>query len=106
MSTGELRVLKPGLLTTVQDLGRYGFQESGVPVAGPMDTFSHRLANQLVSNDAIAATLEVTLIGPELIVDADTTIAISGAHFDVTCDDRHVPMGESFVVTKGQRLKF
>lgn len=106
MSAGELRIMKPGLLTTVQDLGRYGFQESGVPAGGPMDTFSHRLANQLVSNEANAATLEITLIGPELVVDADTTIAISGAHFEVTCDDRLVPMGESFAVTKGQRLKF
>ena len=42
--------MRPGLLTTVQDLGRYGHQASGVPVAGPMDTFSHRLANQLVGN--------------------------------------------------------
>lgn len=103
---GALRVLKPGLLTTIQDLGRYGYQASGVPVAGPMDTFSHRLANQLVGNDSRAATLEITLIGPELIVDANTTIAISGAHFEVSCDDRQVPMGESFVVSRGQRLKF
>ena len=76
---GALQVVKPGLLTTVQDLGRYGHQASGVPVAGPMDTFSHRLANQLAGNDADAATLEVTLIGPEMIIDASTTMAIAGA---------------------------
>ena len=57
----------------MQDLGRWGHQASGVPVAGPMDTFSHRLANQLVGNAADAATLEITLLGPELIVEADTT---------------------------------
>jgi antagonist of KipI len=106
MTLGQLRVVKPGLLTTVQDLGRYGYQASGVPVAGPMDAFSHRLANQLVANDPAAATLEITLIGPELIVDANTTVAISGAHFEVTCDDRPVPIGEAFAVAKGQRLKF
>lgn len=106
MSSGALRVVKPGLLTSVQDLGRYGLQASGVPVAGPMDAFSHRLANQLAGNDAMAATLEITLIGPELVVDATTTIAISGAHFEVTCDDRPVPIGESFAVSKGQRIKF
>ena len=103
---GALLIVKPGLLTTVQDLGRYGHQESGVPVAGPMDTFSHRLANQLVGNELDAATLEITLLGPELIVDADTTIAIAGAHFEVSCDDRAVPLNASFAVRKGQRVKF
>lgn len=106
MTPGALQVVKPGLLTTIQDLGRYGHQASGVPVAGPMDAFSHRLANQLAGNDAAAATLEITLIGPELIVDANTTMAIAGAQFEATCDDRPVPMDASFTVTRGQRLKF
>jgi antagonist of KipI len=106
MTGAALHIVRPGLLTTVQDLGRYGHQASGVPVAGPMDTFSHRLANQLAGNAIDAATLEITLIGPDLIVEADTTIAIAGAHFEVTCDDRPVALGASFVVTRGQRLKF
>src|SRR6187455_1338123 len=106
MSTGALHILKPGLLTTVQDLGRYGHQASGVPVAGPMDTFSHRLANQLAGNAPDAATLEITLIGPDLIVESDTTIAIAGAQFEVACDDRPVGLGASFAVARGQRLKF
>ena len=106
MTQGFFNVVKPGLLTTVQDLGRHGHQQSGVPVAGPMDAFSHRVANQLVGNDAGAATLEITLIGPELIVDVDTTIAICGAHFEVTCDDRAVPMHASCAVRAGQRIKF
>ncbi len=103
---GALQIVKPGLLTTVQDLGRYGHQESGVPVAGPMDTFSHRLSNQLVGNEVDAASLEMTLIGPEMIVDADTTIAIAGAHFEVTCDDRPAPLNASCAVRRGQRIKF
>lgn len=106
MKLGALQIVKPGLLTTVQDLGRYGHQESGVPVAGPMDTFSHRVANQLVGNDAGAATLEITLLGPEILCDASTTMAIAGAQFEVTCDDRPVPIGSSFGVTRGQRIKF
>ena len=106
MSTASLHIVKPGLLTTVQDLGRYGHQASGVPVAGPMDTFSHRLANQLAGNAIHAATLEITLIGPELIVDADTTMAIAGGQFEATCDDRALPLGASFTVTRGQRIKF
>lgn len=106
MTMGALQIVKPGLLTTVQDLGRYGHQAAGVPVAGPMDAFSHRLANQLAGNEPDAATLEITLIGPEMIVEADTTMAIAGAHFEATCDDRPVAMGESFGVRAGQRLKF
>ena len=106
MAAGALHILKPGLLTTVQDLGRYGHQASGVPVAGPMDTFSHRLANQLAGNSIDAATLEVTLIGPDLIVEADTTMAIAGGQFEVTCDDRPLASGTSFSVTRGQRVKF
>lgn len=106
MTTGSLTIVKPGLLTTVQDLGRHGHQATGVPVAGPMDAFSHRLANQLVGNDPAAATLEVTLIGPELIVDVATTIAISGAHYEITCDDRPVAMDETIAVPAGARLKF
>ena len=97
MSTGALVVVKPGLLTSVQDLGRFGHQASGVPVAGPMDAFSHRLANPLVGNDPQAAALEITLIGPEFMIEADTTMAITGAQFDVTCDDRSVAMGASSV---------
>ena len=84
----------------MQDLGRYGHQALGVPVAGPMDAFSHRLANQLVGNDPDAATLEVTLIGPELAIEAETTIAIAGGLFEVTCDGRPVPMGASFAVQR------
>lgn len=106
MNLGALEIVKPGLLTSVQDLGRHGNQALGVPVAGPMDVFSHRLANQLVGNDAEAATLEVTLIGPEIVFEADTTIAIVGAVFEAACDGRAVPMNASFGVQRGQRLKF
>jgi antagonist of KipI len=106
VTPGALLIVKPGLLSTVQDLGRYGHQATGVPVAGPMDTFSHRVANQLVGNDAGAATLEITLLGPEIISEAATTMAIAGAEFEVTCDDRPVPVGSSFAVSRGQRVKF
>jgi antagonist of KipI len=98
--------VKPGLLTSVQDLGRFGHQASGVPVAGPMDSFSHRHANQLVGNDPAAAALEITLIGPELVAECAATMAISGAHFEVACDDRAVATGVTFTVGPGQRLKF
>jgi biotin-dependent carboxylase-like uncharacterized protein len=106
MTMGALHIIKPGLLSTVQDLGRYGHQAAGVPVGGPMDAFSHRLANQLVGNEPDAATIEVTLLGPELIVEAETTIAVTGAQFEVTCDDRPMALNASVAIRNGQRIKF
>ncbi len=74
-----IEVLEPGLLTTVQDMGRHGYQRYGVPVSGSMDQFALRAANLLVGNHAGAAGLEITLIGPRLRFLADTVIAVTGA---------------------------
>jgi biotin-dependent carboxylase-like uncharacterized protein len=103
---GVVHVIRPGLQTTVQDLGRWGFQAVGVPVAGPMDSFSHRLANLLVGNPSDAALLEITLIGPELMFESAATIAACGAEFDVTAGDYPVPAGTVFQVAAGTRLQF
>jgi antagonist of KipI len=72
-------VHRAGLLTTVQDLGRWGHQSAGVPVAGPMDSWSHRLANLLIGNAETAAVLEVTIMGPLLECEAAARMAITGA---------------------------
>lgn len=101
-----LTVLRPGLLTTVQDLGRWGRQALGVPVAGPMDTFSHRLANARVGNEPEAATLEVTLLGPELRADGPVTLAMAGAGFALTIDGQSVPHDAPFTMTPGAVLRF
>jgi antagonist of KipI len=82
MST--LLVERPGLLTTVQDRGRWGMQHLGVPVSGWMDDWSARLANRLVGNDDSEALLEVTWLGPTLRAEGPISIAIAGAVFDVT----------------------
>jgi biotin-dependent carboxylase-like uncharacterized protein len=94
------------MLTTVQDLGRWGFQASGVPVAGPMDEYSHRLANKLLGNLPSAAALEVTLIGPELVANAEVTCAVAGATFELSVAGTSVPMHTPFTVRAGDRLKF
>ncbi len=104
--TGALVVRRPGLLTTVQDLGRWSHQSTGVAVAGPMDGFSHRLANHLVGNAPDAATLEITLLGPEIEVEADTTLAVTGADFDIICGSAVVRTGTTFAVRRGQRVRF
>jgi len=101
-----IRVIKPGMLTTVQDLGRWGLQSRGVPVAGPMDPCSHRIANALVGNTRDAAALEVTLLGPELEFDDERVVAIAGAEFDVRIDRTSVPTRAPFVAAAGARLTF
>ena len=102
----SLLVIRPGMLTTIQDLGRWGYQGSGVPVAGPMDSYSHRLANQLVGNDSDAAALEITLIGPELEASEPTTCVAQGARFDATLNGEPVDINQPFVVPSGHRLRF
>jgi antagonist of KipI len=102
----SLTVVRAGMLTTVQDLGRWGHQSAGVPVAGPMDSYSHRLANRLVGNDADAAALEITLVGPELDVDGDVLCAVCGAHFEITTGGRPLALNHIFELHRGDRLKF
>lgn len=99
-------VIKPGMLTTVQDAGRWGFQARGVPVAGPMDPVAHRLANALVGNSRDAALLEVTMLGPELEFDDERLVAVAGAEFDILLDGRLVPSHAPFTVSAGSHLRF
>lgn len=102
----SLTVVRSGMLTTIQDLGRWGQQHLGVPVAGPMDWYSHRLANRLVGNPDEAAALEITLVGPEVTTDADVTCAIAGAAFEVTADDAPMPNNAPFTLRRGHKLRF
>ena len=101
-----VRVIKPGMLTTIQDAGRWGFQSRGVPVAGPMDPVSHRVANALVGNSRDAALLEVTLLGPELEFDDERLVAVAGAEFELLLDGRLVPSHAPFTVAAGSHLLF
>ena len=101
-----IRVAAPGLLTTVQDAGRWGCQHLGVPVAGPMDPVSHRIANLLVGNPADRATLEVTLVGPELEFLDDAVLAVAGARVDLRLDGRPMRDGVAARAGRGSRLRF
>lgn len=100
------KVLEPGLLTTVQDLGRFGFQQFGVPVAGAMDSYALRIANYLVGNDGHAAGLEVTLTGPALQVTKTAVIAITGGDLTPLMNDKSIPMWETVAVQSGDILTF
>jgi antagonist of KipI len=104
--TEMLRVEKPGLLTTIQDLGRPNAIASGVPAGGAMDRFAHRAANLLAGNDEGAATLECTLNGPELIAMGPCVVAIAGADFSPHVNGRPSPMWTSVFLSEGDVLSF
>jgi KipI family sensor histidine kinase inhibitor len=103
---GGLVVLRPGMLTTVQDPGRWGYQDRGVPVSGPMDAVAHRLANACVGNVEHAATLEVTLLGPELRFDEEATFAIAGGDLGAVLDDSAVTPCTAVRSPPGATLRF
>jgi biotin-dependent carboxylase-like uncharacterized protein len=100
-----IRVRRPGLLTTVQDLGRPGLAHLGVPTAGAADRRSFGLANRLVGNRPGAAALEITLAGPELELEADGWVALTGGRVAADLDGRPVPMDVAVRVEAGQVLR-
>ncbi len=99
-------VHKAGLLTTVQDRGRYGYQRYGMPVSGAMDVFSLELANLMLGNDPGDACLEATISGPELEFTGPTWIAITGADMDPHLNGHGIPMNIAVDVKTCDRLGF
>ena len=100
----SIRVDEPGLSTTVQDIGRYGYYHIGMPPAGAMDEFSHRVANVLVGNPEDAATLEITYQGPDLEFEEEAIVAIAGADMSPELDGEDIPLWEAVTVDSGQTL--
>ena len=101
-----IEVIKGGAFTTVQDLGRYGYQRHGVPVSGAMDRFALRVGNLLVGNEEGDAGLEATFMGPTLKFHFDATIAITGGDLTPVLDGQPVPSWKSFSVPEGSTLSF
>ncbi len=89
----SLRIVRPGLLTTVQDRGRHGLQHIGVAPCGAMDPVALELANGLVGNRADAAALEITLLGPEIAFESDALVALCGAEMDARLGGMPMPAG-------------
>ncbi|MDP6402083.1 MAG: biotin-dependent carboxyltransferase family protein [SAR202 cluster bacterium] len=106
MSIETLEIKEPGLLTTVQDLGRYGYQRFGVPVSGAMDTFSLKTGNLLLGNDEGAAGLEMTVLGPRVRFLAETWIAITGANLSPALDGEPIPRWTAVKVPADCDLSF
>ena len=106
MTQSTIRVINPGLLTTVQDLGRRGFQKYGVPVCGALDAVSMRIANILVGNPETLAGLEFTAAGPTLRFERDAVIALVGADFAPVIDGAEARAWESVRVPAGATVGF
>lgn len=102
----SISVITPGLLTTIQDLGRPGYFHLGIPIGGAMDRFAMRAANRLVGNDEAAAGLEAVFMGPELEFADDRIVAVCGATMPPLIDGEERPVWEGFRVKGGQRLHF
>jgi antagonist of KipI len=101
-----IEILKGGILSSIQDQGRYGFRKYGTPTSGAMDRYALRLANILAGNDENAAGIEVTLSGLKLTCASDTWIAITGGDLSPQIDNQPVPMWSSLCLKKGQVLSF
>lgn len=101
-----LAVLRPGSQTTVQDLGRWGYQDEGVPVAGAADPVSLVLANRLVGNPPGAAALEVAVLGLELEALAEVAVGLAGADLGARVNGRPLPRGQCVLLRPGDRLAF
>jgi antagonist of KipI len=100
-----IHVQSPGLLTTVQDLGREGFGALGVSPSGAADPLSLRIGNRLVGNPESAAGLEMTLLGGTFLFPQATTIALTGSDFGATLDGTPLAPWNSTDVTPGQTLR-
>jgi biotin-dependent carboxylase-like uncharacterized protein len=105
MSPG-LQVIAPGLHSTIQDLGRRGYQDIGVPLSGALDRIGLTLANALVGNAANATALEILVQGPLLeVVAASVRVALVGADGGLVIEgERTVPAGQSARLTRGQKI--
>ncbi len=102
----SIKVIHPGLATSVQDLGRPGYFHLGIPLSGAMDRFACRCANWLVGNDEGAAVLEAVFMGPTLQFSHEATVAVTGADMTPMLDGVAQPTWTSFVVKSGQTLSF
>ncbi len=102
----NIKVRNPGLLTTIQDLGRPGYFHLGIPVSGAMDRFALRAAKRLVGNDEGAAAFEAVFMGPELEFESAAVVAVTGAELPPKVDGEPRPTWTSFRVRAGQALSF
>jgi biotin-dependent carboxylase-like uncharacterized protein len=99
-----IKVIKEGLFSTIQDSGRFGYKNIGIPVSGAMDQASAKLANLLLGNDERSAVLEMTLLGPTLEFMNDTYISITGADMNPVLNKQKILLNKTLLINKGDIL--
>ena len=100
-----IKIIQPGLFTTIQDGGRHGYRNIGIPTSGFMDQESAWAANKIVDNDREESLVEITLKGPTLLFNNNCTISITGGDFNPLINDMPIKMYESINVKLGDTLK-
>jgi len=100
----RIKFLRPGLYTSIQDMKRIGYKKYGIPNSGPMDEYSHILANWLVDKKYSSETLEINYFGPRIKFNFNTTIGICGANFDAKINDKRIQINRSIKVKAGDVL--
>ncbi len=106
MAESTFLVVQPGVLTTIQDLGRFGYGSIGMPAAGAMDPYAHQLANLMVGNSLHEATLEMTFIGPTLVSKGSHRIALAGGDLGAELNEIPLPSCGSWTMREGDTLTF
>lgn len=101
-----IEIIETGLATSIQDQGRPGYYNVGIPPSGALDLYSAAAANALVGNDVNAGVIESTYMGPKLRTTEDTVMAVTGADIPVMLNGVEVPMWESFAVKAGDEVSF
>lgn len=99
----SIKILTPGLFSTVQDLGRVGYQDQGFSTAGALDTYALRIGYTLIGNEGPA--IEFTIIGPTIQFLNDNTFVLTGGHFEATLNDQAISHQTVIFVEKGDELK-
>lgn len=102
----EIEVLRPGLFSTIQDEGRFGFLGFGVPMSGPMDIYAARLGNMILGNSINDPVLEITLTGPTLKFMGDTNIVITGGNLSPYINGAEIKNGRIYNLKAGDTLTF
>ena len=106
ITMAEIEVLQPGLFSTIQDLGRFGYQKYGVPHSGVMDRYAMRICNMILGNPQDTAVLEITMQGPELKFSSSAFICICGAKISPMLNSSKISQEEIIEVKPGDILKF
>jgi antagonist of KipI len=102
----SISIIKPGLLGTIQDMGRYGYGSLGINCGGAMDRYAAQLANALVGNDSHEAVMEIHFPGPQLLFEQNALISLTGANFSATLNDELLPLWQPLLIRKNTILHF